>query len=433
MKKNILMFLTILMFVLTGISLFAQTQYNISFEVDMTNADSFNPVTDDVYITGDFTGWIRPGDDASYKLEPIGQGSMFYTLTVPIDSGEILYKYFRVIDNNPSWDYGEWIGELNREVLIDQATTYYDIWGVIYTDFYDITFEVDMTNAEIFNPETDDVYMTGNFTNWVQPGTDTTFKMEVVEAGSMIYTLTVPIAEGDIVYKYFRVVMGEPSWDYGEWTGDPNREKHVVAQTVFYDIWGEIPGSLDITFEVDMTDAYSFNPTTDDVYISGSFTDWAEPGTDFSYKMEPIEEGSLFYRLTVFILGGEIQYKYFRVIMGVPSWDNPEWDGYPNRVEFIYNPMVIYDIWGDILSDISSSPYSFVYSIFPNPVLTTININNTSDVFQIDLFDALGKMLRTVKVATDQITLDVTDLQSGVYFVNIHNKKGIQSSKFIKN
>jgi len=433
MKKSTLKFLVFLMFVMIEPYIMAQAQFDITFEVDMTDADPFNPATDDVYITGSFADWTRPGNDASYKLEPVDQGSMFYSLTIAIDTGEIQYKYFRVIDNTPSWDYGEWLSSSNREVSIHQSETYYDIWGVISSDIYDITFEVDMIDANPFNPETDDVYITGSFTNWVEPGTDITYKMESIEPGSMLYTLTTPIAEGEISYKYFRIISGVPSWENGEWPGEPNREKIIVEPTVFYDIWGELSGSINITFEVDMTTAIPFNPTTDDVYISGTFANWAEPGTDITYKMEPVIGDSMNYRLTVSIMGGEIQYKYFRVIMGVPSWDNPEWNGDPNRVELIYNPIVIYDIWGDILSDIFSIPNSFVYNMYPNPVLTVLNIDNTTDVSQVDVYDATGRIVRTVEVTTAKVTIDVADLQTGVYIVNVHNDKGVQTSKFVKN
>jgi len=119
--------------------------------------------------------------------------------------------------------------------------------------------------------------------------------------------------------------------------------------------------------------------------------------------------------------------------MGVTSWDNGEWTGDPNRVELIYNTITIYDIWGDVLSDIFTIPNSFTYSMYPNPVLTILNIDNTSDVSQIDVFDATGRMVRTVEVTTAQVTIDVADLQAGVYIVVVHNEKGIQTSKFVKN
>lgn len=433
MKKSTFKLLAILMFVLTGTYINAQTQFDITFEVDMSDIDTFNPATDDVYITGSFAEWTRPGDDASFKLLPVEQGSMFYTLTVAIDTGEILYKYFRVIDNNPSWDYGEWIGEPNREVSIYQTETILDTWGVISTDIYEVTFEVDMTNAEPFNPTTDDVYISGNFAGWTTPGDDIAYRLEPTEAGSMLYTLTTPISAGEIEYKYFRIIDGVSSWDYGEWVGELNRERIVVEPTVFYDIWAEFPGSISTTFEVDMTDASPFNPTTDDVYITGTFSDWAQPGSDISYKLEPTEVGSLYYRSTYSIVGGEIMYKYFTITMGVPSWDNPEWVGDPNRVEIIYNPIIIYDIWGDVLSDIFNEPNEFTYSMYPNPVLTVLNIDNTSHVSQINVYDATGRIVKTVDVTSEKVVIDVANFQTGVYIVNVTNDKGTQSSKFVKN
>lgn len=120
--------------------------------------------------------------------------------------------------------------------------------------------------------------------------------------------------------------------------------------------------------------------------------------------------------------------------MGVPSWDNPEWDGDPNRVEIVYNPMVFYDIWGDILSDIFSTPNSFIYNMYPNPVLTVLNIDNTLEVTSVEIFDVTGKVVRSTQVAFVQnVTIDVAELQVGVYIVKVTNNKGIQSSKFIKN
>ncbi len=34
-----------------------------------------------------------------------------------------------------------------------------------------------------------------------------------------------------------------------------------------------------------MSESEEFNPTTDEVYISGTFTDWEKPGDDPTYKL----------------------------------------------------------------------------------------------------------------------------------------------------
>lgn len=92
------------------------------------------------------------------------------------------------------------------------------------------------------------------------------------------------------------------------------------------------------------------------------------------------------------------------------------------------------DVWADIEAGIFTEPNIFTYSMYPNPVITLLNIDNTSDVSQIDVYDVTGKLVRTVQLEMAQsVTIDVAELQTGVYFVNVHNDKGTQSTRFIKN
>ncbi len=197
---------------------------------------------------------------------------------------------------------------------------------------------------------------------------------------------------------------------------------YVMAQTQF-----------EITFQVDMTNADPFDPVTDEVFISGDFAGWTTPGEDVAYKMEPIDVGSLFYTLTISIAEGDILYKYARVINGAATWDNAEWAGDPNRTASITASVIIEDVWADIEAGIFGQPNEFTYSMYPNPVLTVLNIDNTSDVNQVDVYDATGRLVRTVEVTTAKVTIDVAELQTGVYILNVHNEKGTQTSKFIKN
>ncbi len=91
-----------------------------------------------------------------------------------------------------------------------------------------VTFNVDMNDSITsgwFNPVTDSVYMAGDiFTpNWQQPGTDQQTKMSDDDQDG-IYTLTLnDVADGTYAYKYFKATAASPSWDNGEWNGDPNR------------------------------------------------------------------------------------------------------------------------------------------------------------------------------------------------------------------
>ena len=408
--------------------------YDITFYVDMTDAEPFNPSTDDIFISGDFTNWTMPGASSSFKLEPVETGSMHYSLTIHIEDFNIVsYKYFRVINNIPSWDYGEWVGDPYREFTIGANQTLYNIWGDI-SNTYDITFDVDMTEAESFNPLTDDVYITGNFSEWAEPGTDTFYKMNPIEQGSMIYSILLPIVRGDIEYKYYKIINNTPGWDNCEFSDETTREEFIESKTTFENSWGVTESEINaVVFEVDMTDAFPFDPVTEDVYISGSFANWTQPGTDTTLMLKPVQPGSMFYRLSFPIETGEISYKYFRVTTGIPSWENGEWTGDPNRVEMIDTSMTIYDIWGDILSDINFTAKDIEYNMYPNPAQNFLIIETTSDINQIYIFNVIGGKAKIVNVTSEKNVIDITDLKSGVYITKVIHEKSTQSSKFIKN
>jgi hypothetical protein len=108
--------------------------FTVTFNVDMTNASPFNPQTDDVYISGSFAGWPQPGTNPDLKLEPSESGSNIYTLTLNLEAGVYQYKYFRVIENNPSWDNGEWPGDPDRVISVFRDRTVNDLWGVQKTE-----------------------------------------------------------------------------------------------------------------------------------------------------------------------------------------------------------------------------------------------------------------------------------------------------------
>lgn len=295
---------------------------------------------------------------------------------------------------------------------------------------YSITFQVDMTDAT-YDPATEEVFMSGSFAGWAEPGSDPAFLMEPVEEGSMVYTHTATIDSGEVMYKYFIVPIGGQSWDGGEWTGDPNRKVYITGDITYENTWANKP--YDITFNVDMTGADPFDPDTDAIYIGGSLANgWTMPGTLSPYMMTTDDEVT--YSITLLLYPGDYMFKYFRVIDGVASWDNGEWTGDPNR-EVTVDTMAatIDDVWGDIDAGIFGEPNQFTYSMYPNPVLTVLNIDNTADVSQVDVYDATGRLVRTVEVTTAKVTIDVAELQTGVYIVNVTNQKGTQSSKFVKN
>jgi hypothetical protein len=101
----------------------------VTFNVDMNYAPVFNPASDDVYIAGSFAGWPMPGSNPDLMMQPLPENPMVYSITIMLEPGFHEYKYFRVIDNTPSWDHGEWEGGDNRTLFVEEELTLNDIWG----------------------------------------------------------------------------------------------------------------------------------------------------------------------------------------------------------------------------------------------------------------------------------------------------------------
>ena len=67
----------------------------------------------------------------NFKVSCIGDlpNSNQYSITLMLEAGEYDYKYF-FIEDNPTWDMGEWAGEPNRTINVTDNMVVYDYWGV---------------------------------------------------------------------------------------------------------------------------------------------------------------------------------------------------------------------------------------------------------------------------------------------------------------
>src|SRR5690554_5094397 len=70
------------------------------------------------------------------------------------------------------------------------------------------------------------------------------------------------------------------------------------------------------------------------------------------------------------------------------------------------------------------------FNIFPNPVKEVVTLSG--EVLKsggtVVFTDALGKEVKRTSVSDESTTIDVSDLNRGVYFVNIISKEGIKST-----
>jgi len=103
---------------------FVPAVYNVTFNVDMNNAIGFDAANDTVNITGSMSGWSVPGSDESLILSD-NDGDLIYSITLSVTEGDVEYKYFK----NSGWDGGEWAGDPNRKITVNNDTSVSDLWG----------------------------------------------------------------------------------------------------------------------------------------------------------------------------------------------------------------------------------------------------------------------------------------------------------------
>jgi hypothetical protein len=231
-KKNLLSsLLFIIIFLASFPSIKGQTDvFNIEFNVDMTTAENFDPDFDVIYITGSMLGWTEPGAQAAEQLLSRVGTSMIWTKTMQLIAGEHQYKYFK----NYGWMNGEWGGEPNRVIQVTSDMVINDQWGIIdENEFYDVTFNVDMSLVPNFNPDVDVVYITGSYYNWPMPGSMPDEQLMNRIDGTMIWTKTLNLQAVGNLYKYF-INYG---WDRGEWSDSRSRALQINESTVFDDYW----------------------------------------------------------------------------------------------------------------------------------------------------------------------------------------------------
>ena len=76
-------------------------------------------------------------------------------------------------------------------------------------------------------------------------------------------------------------------------------------------------------------------------------------------------------------------------------------------------------------------------SLYPNPTNDILNITSTETIFEIEIVNMMGQVVKKVDVNADNVTYNVEDLKSGVYVVMINSLTGRSRSsrivrKFIK-
>jgi len=73
-----------------------------------------------------------------------------------------------------------------------------------------------------------------------------------------------------------------------------------------------------------------------------------------------------------------------------------------------------------------------VFSVYPNPVVNTLNINSADAVQNVTVYDVLGKVVMNINPGVVSPSLDMSSLSAGAYIVNVTINGTSKSVKVIK-
>ncbi len=89
----------------------------------------------------------------------------------------------------------------------------------------------------------------------------------------------------------------------------------------------------------------------------------------------------------------------------------------------------------EVKVDIYLSNDEFVKSelkYYPNPVVDILNLSYSEKFTQIEVFDLLGKRIKTLNVNDNNVELDLSDLSSGTYMIQLKSETKEQFIKIVK-
>ncbi len=182
-----------------------------------------------------------------------------------------------------------------------------------------------------------------------------------------------------------------------------------------------------VIFNVDMTPNVDFNPATYEVYIAGgdaAIGAWTEPGTNPAYKMTRVGETSVYTITANGVAAGDVPYKFFSALAGSVTWSAGEWEGDPNRVQTVAAVgLNVACVWADqtfsqtVVTELSgvSNINSVNLSVYPNPSNGLFTVKAEND-FNLNVVDVAGKLVYQGQISNNVNTVDLTNVQAGMYF-----------------
>ncbi len=67
--------------------------------------------------------------------------------------------------------------------------------------------------------------------------------------------------------------------------------------------------------------------------------------------------------------------------------------------------------------------------IYPNPASNMVNIESEYEITSVILYNNLGQVVETLQPGMNKAVLDVTNKETGIYFIRLETEKGVITKK----
>ena len=105
-------------------------------------------------------------------------------------------------------------------------------------------------------------------------------------------------------------------------------------------------------------------------------------------------------------------------------------------IYFDYNFPIITEPATTSIEALSNPDFEFssFVKLYPNPANSIVKIESQSSINlkSVEIFNSLGQLLQAIPNENNQLNIDVSNLQTGTYFIKVHSDKGVGVSKFVK-
>ncbi|MBR0538644.1 MAG: T9SS type A sorting domain-containing protein [Bacteroidales bacterium] len=230
---------------------------------------------------------------------------------------------------------------------------------------------------------------------------------------------------------------GDQGWHQGEYNGTTYANMNGYANGAAHqnEDWliAEIPGMVDTEFTdifLEFSTAMKFDGDPLRVVVSGDYDGQGEPGDfdwiditdafDFSAgNYEWVESGKV---NIIDIVGDFANSGYSWYIAFVYTSNDEQASSW--EIDFV-------KLTGKWLASVNENG-TMAVSLYPNPANDQVSFTLESDA-QVSVFDMTGRKVNEVNLTAGEAQLNVSEFQSGVYFVNIRYANGTTAvSKFVK-